>query len=183
MDEDITVGDLRLSPSRLTVSCRGEVTVQPLVMDVLRALALSDTVVMRATLEAQIWKDDHVSYHSLPRAVSQARRALAEVHSSVRIEAVPKRGYRLDAAAVEAASHARVDPPRAGWPATLPAASWIALILMIGLVMHAADLHGSPWHYLALAAVAAAFAMPPRFMLLSRSPARGARAAGTSPRP
>ena len=151
MGDELIFGDLRLSPSSLTVACHDHVTVQPLVMNLLVALAESEAVVSREALDAALWKNAHVGYHSLPRAVSQARRAIAAAGSRARIEAVPKRGYRL----VAAAPAAPLTPAAASsTPRAVPWHFWAALVAAIGLVTHAAGLHGSAWHLLALSAIA-----------------------------
>jgi Transcriptional regulatory protein, C terminal len=146
MTEDFQICDVHASPARGTLR-RGNrvVTVQPRVMDVLCALR-TGVVVSRQTLEATVWQDTHVSYHAIPRAVSQLRGALAKVEcDGIEVVALSKRGYML-----------RVLPP----PSVIPTAPVDAplgslmvgavLLVAVGLAMHALDAHGSPVH-LALA--------------------------------
>jgi DNA-binding winged helix-turn-helix (wHTH) protein len=165
VNDAANVGDLRISPSTLTISRNGsDATLQPLVMDVLCCLAAADGVVRRETLEAVVWKGDHVGYHALPRAVSQARRALDRIGSTVRIEAVPKRGYRLVVEPAEMRrdiaadlSAAEATPPPGRREQRLPTGAWLGLVLAIGLGMTAAGRHGSQVHLLTLALLALLF--------------------------
>lgn len=154
MNEDVIVGGVDISPSRLTLSCDGRVAaVQPRVMDVLIRLAAADAVLSRDTLEAEVWRGTTVSYHSLPRAISQARKALRDVAGDrIRIESVPKRGYRL---VIGADVPTAVTPQRGPARGTRLAAA-AGAVAALGLAMHALGAHGGPWHYAALSALALA---------------------------
>lgn len=154
MNEDVIVGGVEISPSRLTLSCDGKAaTVQPRVMDVLIRLASADAVFSRDRLETDVWSGTAVSYHALPRAISQGRKALREVAGDrIRIESVPKRGYRL---VVQGTNTTAVIPRGRFTRATLAAAA-AGCIVALGLAMHAIGEHGGPWHYAALSAIAIA---------------------------
>ena len=166
--------DVKVDPRRLRLEgLRGATAVEPRVMDVLVGLAAHGTdVVTREALERQVWPDTHVGYHALARAISQARKALHEVAPDhAIIETIPKRGYRLtvmpcpgdlSGAAASSSPAAVVATERATsihpvWAAPL------ALILAIGLVMHASGLHGSPVHLGLVALVLAWFGLNARW--------------------
>jgi len=88
----------------LNTITRGEdvVRVEPKVMEVLLRLAESPgRVVSKVELFDSVWPGVVVGDDSLTRAISELRRALGDSTRSPRIiETVPKRGYRLIAAAI-----------------------------------------------------------------------------------
>ena len=69
---------------------------EPKVMDTLRHLvARPGRTVLREELLDAVWEGRFGGDESLTRAVSVLRKALAEVAPEVRIETIPKRGYRV----------------------------------------------------------------------------------------
>ena len=141
-------------------------------MDVLAALgAAGDRVAGREELHRAVWGDTYVGYHSLARAVSQARRALADlVPETTFIETVPKRGFRLTqpvrpavqkVARVQAIeetsfSNAWIRPmvSRVGYGS--------GALLALGLLMHALGTHGTPLHLVGASGVVVATVWWPR---------------------
>lgn len=160
-DTDFCLGGVTISPTRLRLAREGHVlNVQPRVMDVIVELARAGGVASRETLEGAVWRDENVSYHAVARAVSQARKSLAEVSGGlIRIEAIPRRGYRLvvdsDPAAASGTGRVR-EALLKDWQGRIAVA---VAVLAVGLAASAAGLHGSPWHFGALAALALAAAL------------------------
>ena len=115
----LQVADVRLDPAtRMLGGPGGETQIEPRVMQVLLALADADGRVMtRDMLEKLCWQGLFVSEDSLTRAISAIRRALREVGSDrLKVETIPKTGYRLVAApdeqtAAEPALPAAAPPP------------------------------------------------------------------------
>jgi DNA-binding winged helix-turn-helix (wHTH) protein len=160
------LGEVFVEPARLRISAHGQTApIEPKVMDVLSALAEhGDQVVAREQLHALVWPDAHVGYHSLARAISEARRALAAVAGDdVFIETVAKRGFRLtkvpgfvERHAIEAAAVART---ASRGPSELAQRALHAGcgLLVLGLIMHGLGRHGSATH-LMLGAIVIALA-------------------------
>ncbi|RIX29245.1 winged helix-turn-helix domain-containing protein [Sphingomonas edaphi] len=95
---DFNAGQLAISPSRRrVVGPAGEVTVEPLVMQVfLLLLDARGQVVAREELFERVWGGAMVGDDSLNRAISSVRRIAAEVGpSSFEVETIPRTGYRL----------------------------------------------------------------------------------------
>ncbi|MEM0984990.1 MAG: winged helix-turn-helix domain-containing protein [Pseudomonadota bacterium] len=91
-----------VDPSGLTISGPGgETCVEPMVMDVLLVLlAHAGDVVSRKDLVDAVWQAEYGGDERLTRAISLLRKAFGDSHGIRRvIETVPKRGYRLIAAA------------------------------------------------------------------------------------
>ncbi|MBI2680938.1 MAG: winged helix-turn-helix domain-containing protein [Candidatus Solibacter usitatus] len=163
---DFRLGPVLVEPDRLRVSMNERVVhVQPRVMDVLVSLALGGTsVTSRQALEAQVWTDAHVGYHALARAVSEARKALEDVSPGCGLlETIPRRGYRLTIAPAPAAADA-VGEERQTLHPSLQRRVLAAVVglVMLGLVMHSAGLHGSAPHLIGAAMMlGAAMWLPP----------------------
>ena len=95
---DFNAGQLAISPSRRrVVGPAGEVTVEPLVMQVfLLLLDARGQVVAREELFERVWGGAMAGDDSLNRAISSVRRIAAEVGpSSFEVETIPRTGYRL----------------------------------------------------------------------------------------
>lgn len=139
----LSTGPLAIDPLGLAVTGPARsIRLEPKVMDVLVALAESPgEVVSRDHLFETIWRGIVVSDECLTRAISQIRRAIQDAGGDgVRIETVPKRGYRLVASGADAiAEHpspsARRAPPSKGLLAFFAAA---AGALMSGAVLASA---------------------------------------------
>lgn len=100
---DFNAGQLAISPSRRrVVGPAGEVTVEPLVMQVL--LLLLDArgqVVSREELFERVWGGATVGDDSLNRAISSVRKIAVDVGPrSFEVETIPRTGYRLVGEAV-----------------------------------------------------------------------------------
>lgn len=159
---DFWLGPVLVEPDRLRLSRDGRVVIlQPRVMDLLVALASGGgAVVSRQELEAQVWTDAHVGYHALPRAVYEARKALEELSpGEVYLETIPRRGYSLKVVPIPAVAQNCSEPslpsrnlnPRPELWRRLPIAA--LGLLALGLIMHAASLHGSGVHLVCAASI------------------------------
>jgi len=151
---DFRLGSILVEPDRLRVSQEERtVVVQPRVMDVLVALALGgDSVQSRETLEAQVWSDAHVGYHALARAVYEARKALEDVSPGCDLlETIPRRGYRLKIVSTPVAASISSEAAERAFGAHLLTA--VVCLLMLGLIMHAIKLHGTPIHFASAAVI------------------------------
>lgn len=122
----IQIGELTLDPAlRLLAGPLGTAQLEPRVMAVLLALVeASPTVLSREVLMARCWPKLFVAEDSLHRAVGEIRRALRTVSAGdVRVETIPKSGYRLLAAGGPSAPPA-TDP--AAPPETMrPTRRWL----------------------------------------------------------
>jgi DNA-binding winged helix-turn-helix (wHTH) protein len=96
-----TVGPLSVVPSRrLVEGPGGRATAEPLVMQLLVALAEGDgDVVTRDRLVERCWGGVFVAEESVNRAMSQLRQALRRAGEADAIETIPRTGYRLRLAA------------------------------------------------------------------------------------
>jgi len=92
-------------------------------------------VFSREVLAAALWPDTTVGEDALSRCVFKLRKALEEAEGGGRIETIPKRGYRLVAAAPEGGAGPRPKPSR---KVVIGAA--IALITVAGAVVLALSL-------------------------------------------
>jgi DNA-binding winged helix-turn-helix (wHTH) protein/tetratricopeptide (TPR) repeat protein len=94
---DFHLGPLAVRPA--TRALEGPATtvlIEPRVMEVLLALAdAGGAVVTRDALLDRCWRGVFVGEDALNRAISELRRALRTVGSSVQIETIPRTGYRL----------------------------------------------------------------------------------------
>jgi TolB-like protein/DNA-binding winged helix-turn-helix (wHTH) protein len=93
-----TLGGFRVDPSRRIISGpNGDTTIEPKIMAVLQMLvARPGEVVTRQAFIDSIWSTEYGGDESLTRAVSLLRKVLNEAHGEkVRIETIPKTGYRL----------------------------------------------------------------------------------------
>ena len=125
------IGEFTVEPARNLVSGpQGAVSIEPKIMDVLRALAERPGAVWsRTELIDRVWGREYGADESLTRAVSQLRKVFGDTRDEARIlETIPKRGYRL-IAPVSAAEHGRAATaaPNRLWPALLIAAVLIAV--------------------------------------------------------
>lgn len=83
-------------PLRLIKGDAGTVTVEPRIMQVLLVLAEAEGgVVTRHDLLEWCWPGVIVGEDSLNRAIAELRRALRTVGEGIKIETIPKLGYRL----------------------------------------------------------------------------------------
>ncbi len=91
------IGDATATPARRQIEGpNGRIVVEPRVMQVLVMLAGAEgRVVSREQLNAVCWNGQAVGDDALNRAIGEARRALANAGSGVKIETIPKIGYRL----------------------------------------------------------------------------------------
>ena len=122
--EDFIVGDWRVEPSCNRIFHRGggvERKLEPRLMHLLCCLAANPgRTLSRDELVAELWPRVIVTENSLTRAVSALRKHLAAAGSGlVKIETVPKKGYRL---IVEQVANANA----IGWRRALP---WSAFAL------------------------------------------------------
>jgi DNA-binding winged helix-turn-helix (wHTH) protein/tetratricopeptide (TPR) repeat protein len=113
---DMRLGSVLVRPSlHQIVGPGGAESVEPQVMRVLLALIeAGGAVVSRQMLFRRCWPGIHVSEDSLNRAIAEARRVVRSIGTDdLRIETLPRTGYRLASAPVEI-----VPPPAAGqnWP-------------------------------------------------------------------
>ena len=101
------IGEFRVDPdlNRIVQEKSGHepVQVEPKVMDVLVCLhAARGEVILRDRILSEVWSETIVGPDVLTRAVGQLRRALGDDSQTPRfIETIPRRGYRLLAAADE----------------------------------------------------------------------------------
>ena len=96
--EPFGLGVFQIDPSRRIISGpNGEATVEPKIMAVLQMLAAhSGEVVTRQQFIDSIWATEYGGDESLTRAVSHLRKIFGDAdQEQVRIETVPKTGYRL----------------------------------------------------------------------------------------
>ena len=161
MEQNFRLGPVLVEPSRCRLSAGSRsVVIEPRVMDLLSALAAHDgEVVSRETLEATAWPAVHVGYHALTRAVYEARKALQEIApDSVRIETIPRRGYRVCVIPVGPVAPTLMAPmtnrPHREWLWSRAACA-AGGALALGLLMHAFDAHGSPLHFVGAAMLVA----------------------------
>ena len=128
------LGDCLVEPAKGTLSCpKGVATLEPLVMDLLCALARSPgQVLSKDTLLEQVWPGRLVSDSSIQWTVSRLRRELAAVGLENAIRTVPKKGYCLQLLPKSATdpTPATVDEPpptpTAGEPPALTSSKWAA---------------------------------------------------------
>lgn len=94
---DFSVGSLAIAPARRAIcGPAGEVMTEPLVMQLLVALAEGDgRVVTRDRLVARCWGGVFVADESVNRAISQLRQVLARAGEPEAVETIPRTGYRL----------------------------------------------------------------------------------------
>jgi DNA-binding winged helix-turn-helix (wHTH) protein len=133
--EDREIGDLTVSPSRrLVVGPAGSASLEPLVMQMLLLLAnTEDRVLSRSKLFESLWNSPQIGNDSLNRLAFSLRRTLIEVESALRLETVPRSGYRLTGASAKPVERL---PPQA----LITRRSWIAAA---GVAVLAAG--GSSW--------------------------------------
>ena len=116
---DFDLGPISVSPARRTVSGpAGEAHLEPLVMQVfLLLLDLRGTVVSRTELFDQVWGGVMVGDDSLNRVVARVRRIAAEASPGLfEIETIPRTGYRMTGAILDAPPPTLQDPPNNGRP-------------------------------------------------------------------
>ena len=97
------IGEARVDFTALTiVTTAGHFSIEPKVLDVLRALTdAPGDVVTRETLIDKVWAAPYGGDERLSRAISLLRKALGDSRGRHHhIETVPKRGYRLIAPTV-----------------------------------------------------------------------------------
>lgn len=116
---DFDLGSISISPARRTVcGPSGEAHLEPLVMQVfLLLLDLRGSVVSRTELFDQVWGGVMVGDDSLNRVVARVRRIAAETSPGLfEIETIPRSGYRMTGAILDAATPTPRDPPKEGSP-------------------------------------------------------------------
>jgi DNA-binding winged helix-turn-helix (wHTH) protein/tetratricopeptide (TPR) repeat protein len=103
---DFDLGPISVSPARRIVSGpSGEAHLEPLVMQVfLLLLDLRGSVVSRTELFDQVWGGVMVGDDSLNRVIARVRRIAAETAPGLfEIETIPRTGYRMTGAILDAA--------------------------------------------------------------------------------
>lgn len=116
--DPFTLGGFRVDPSRRTVSAPdGDTKIEPKIMAVLQVLAARPgEVVNRQEFIDTIWSTEYGGDESLTRAVSHLRKVLSGPHGEhVRIETIPKTGYRLIIQQGSPAATANRRKPSAGF--------------------------------------------------------------------
>ncbi|MEO6280641.1 winged helix-turn-helix domain-containing protein [Roseateles sp.] len=116
-----TLGATRVNPALREVVVAGQVEMlEPRVMQVLVALAEQrGQVISRDTLSQRCWSGRTVGDDALTRCIARVRR-LAEASGDFNVETIPRVGYRLTAAEVEAEAKDEVEAAPAPQPAAPP---------------------------------------------------------------
>jgi DNA-binding winged helix-turn-helix (wHTH) protein/Tfp pilus assembly protein PilF len=140
-----------LIDERVLAFCGRPLAIAPKAVDVLIALADgAGRIVSKAELMDRVWPDTFVDEANLTQNVYVLRRRFERDASGVRIENIPKRGYRL------------IVPPQvqpaASAPALQPLArrSWLRAAMMCTTVLMGCALSGSSWRDVAAQALPSA---------------------------
>jgi DNA-binding winged helix-turn-helix (wHTH) protein/tetratricopeptide (TPR) repeat protein len=112
---EFSLGGMIITPSMRQLRGRaGEVVVEPRVMQVLVVLAESGgQVVTRETLFDRCWGNVYVGDDSLNRAIAALRRAIDGVGARIKIDTIPRTGYRLSSANEGSADNSSGEAPTA----------------------------------------------------------------------
>jgi len=124
--DQVQIGDAKVDFDRLVIEgSAGRYTVEPRVLDVLRALlGRQGEVVTREELIDTVWGVEFGGDERLSRAISLLRKALGDKRGDHKhIETIPKRGYRLRGKSANAAHAAAPTIPSDNMLAILPFAN------------------------------------------------------------
>ena len=105
--KDLTFGPFRLDPRQgLLFAGPREVALTPKAFATLQVLVeRAGTVVTKKELMERVWPETHVDENNLAQSVLTVRRALADFDPSTEyVQTLSRRGYRFNAATIEAPS-------------------------------------------------------------------------------